>query len=206
MKQGRKPCREVGEQILEFEGKVLHPILFFFLVLITWDISYLYMHTNGTCTRFYTHMYAVFICWFFPCYQFSSVAQSCPTVCNPMNHSTPGLPVHHQFPEFTQTHVYRVRDAIQPSHPLSSPSPAPSPSQHQGLFLTKLSVSECKSLQVQVFLLCPGRCKEILWLCGAQWEERGRAWAMQVPVNLGTWDFRFYSQMWQDIVGFWIGE
>ena len=67
--------------------------------------------------------------------QFSSVAQSCPTLCNPMNHSTPGLPVHHQLPEFTQTHVHRVSDAIQPSHPLSSPSPpAPSPSQHQSLF------------------------------------------------------------------------
>ena len=67
--------------------------------------------------------------------QFSSVAQSCPTVCDPMNRSTPGLPVHHQLPEFTQTHVHRVRDAIQPSHPLSSPSPpAPNPSQHQSLF------------------------------------------------------------------------
>ena len=67
--------------------------------------------------------------------QFSSVAQSCPTLCNPMNRSTPGLPVHHQFPEFTQTHVRRVRDTIQPSHPLSSPSPpAPNPSQHQSLF------------------------------------------------------------------------
>ena len=67
--------------------------------------------------------------------QFSSVAQSCPTLCNPMNHSTPGLPVHHQLPEYTQTHVHRVRDAIQPSHPLSSPSPpAPNPSQHQSLF------------------------------------------------------------------------
>ena len=67
--------------------------------------------------------------------QFSSVAQSCPTLCHPMNHSTPGLPVHHQLPEFTQTHVHRVGDAIQPSHPLSSPSPpAPNPSQHQGLF------------------------------------------------------------------------
>ena len=65
----------------------------------------------------------------------SSVAQSCPTLCNPMNHSTPGLPVHHQLPEFTQTHVHQVGDAIQPSHPLSSPSPpAPNPSQHQGLF------------------------------------------------------------------------
>ena len=54
---------------------------------------------------------------------FSSVVQSCPTLCNPMNHSTPGLPVHHQLPEFTQTHVHRVGDAIQPSHPLSSPIP-----------------------------------------------------------------------------------
>ena len=54
--------------------------------------------------------------------QFSSVAQSCPTLCDPMNHSTPGLPVHHQLPEFTQTHVHRVSDAIQPSHPLSFPS------------------------------------------------------------------------------------
>ena len=67
--------------------------------------------------------------------QFSSVAQSCPTLCDPMNCSTPGLPVHHQLPEFTQTHAHQVGDAIQPSHPLSSPSPpAPNPSQHQGLF------------------------------------------------------------------------
>ena len=66
--------------------------------------------------------------------QFSSVTQSCLTLCDPMNRSTPGLPVHHQLPEFTQTHVYRVSDAIQPSHPLSSPSPAPDPSQHQSLF------------------------------------------------------------------------
>ena len=57
--------------------------------------------------------------------QFSSVAQSCPTLCDPMNHSTPGLPVHHQLLEFTQTHVHRVSDAIQPSHPLSSPSSLP---------------------------------------------------------------------------------
>ena len=67
--------------------------------------------------------------------QFSSVTQSCPTLFDPMNRSTPGLPVHHQPPEFTQSHVYRVSDAIQPSHPLSSPSPhIPNPSQHQGLF------------------------------------------------------------------------
>ena len=67
--------------------------------------------------------------------QFSSVAQSCRTLCNPMNCSTPGLPIHHQLPEFTQTHLHRVSDAIQPSHPLPSPSPpAPNPSQHQSLF------------------------------------------------------------------------
>ena len=63
-----------------------------------------------------------------PGVQFSSVAQSCPTLRDPMNRSTPGLPVHHHLPEFTQTHVHRVSDAIQPSHPLSSPSlPAPIP-------------------------------------------------------------------------------
>ena len=80
--------------------------------------------------------------YFFPCgreaicisVQFSSVAQSCLTLCEPMNRSMPGLPVHHQLPEFTQTHVHQVGDAIQPSHPLSSPSPpALSLSQHQGL-------------------------------------------------------------------------
>ena len=71
----------------------------------------------------------------FPSVQFSSVAQSCPTLCNPMNRSTPGLPVHHHLPEFTQTHVHQVGDAIQPSHPLSSPfPPVPNPSQHQSLF------------------------------------------------------------------------
>ena len=64
--------------------------------------------------------------------QFSSVTQSCPTLCDPMNCSMPGLPVHHQLPYFTQTHMHRVGDAIQSSHPLSSPSPpAPNPSQHQ---------------------------------------------------------------------------
>ena len=67
--------------------------------------------------------------------QFSSVTQSCPTLCDPMNRSTPGLPVHHQLPEFIQTHVHQVSDAIQPSHPRSSPSPpAHNPSQHQSLF------------------------------------------------------------------------
>ena len=71
----------------------------------------------------------------FFCIQFSSAAQSCLTPCDPMNCSTLGLPVHHQLPEFTQTQVRPLGDAIQPSHPLSSPSPpAPNPSQHQSLF------------------------------------------------------------------------
>ena len=67
--------------------------------------------------------------------QFSPVAQSCLTLCDPMNRSMPGLPVHHQLLEFTQSHVHRVSDAIQPSHPLSSPSPpAFNLSQNQGLY------------------------------------------------------------------------
>ena len=83
--------------------------------------------------------------------QFSSVTQSCPTLCYPMNRSMPGLPVHHQLPEFTQTHVHRVGDAIQPSHPLSSPSPpAPNPSQHQGLFQWVNSASGGQSTGVSV--------------------------------------------------------
>ena len=70
-----------------------------------------------------------------PTFQFSSVTQLCPTPCDPMNHSTPGLPVHHKLLESTHTHDHWVSDAIQPSHPLLSPSlPAPNPSQHQGLF------------------------------------------------------------------------
>ena len=67
--------------------------------------------------------------------KFSSVAQSCLTLCDPMDRSTPGFPVHHKLPELAQTHVHRVGDAIQPSHPLSPPSPpAFNISQHQGLF------------------------------------------------------------------------
>ena len=84
--------------------------------------------------------------------QFSSISQSCPTLCNPMKSSTPGLPVHYKLLEFTQTHVHRVGDAVQPSHPLSYPSPpAPNPSQHQGLFQWVNSSHEvAKGLEFQL--------------------------------------------------------
>ena len=80
-------------------------------------------------------MYSAVVGWSSLSDQIRSVAQSWPTLCNPTNPSTPGLPVHHQHQRFTQTHVHRVRDAIQPSHPLTSPSPPVlNPSQHQSLF------------------------------------------------------------------------
>ena len=84
---------------------------------------------KGKCSLKHNLPRRVLVC------QFSSVAQSCLTLWDPMNRSTPGLPVHHQLLEFTQAHVHRVGDAIWPSYPLLSPSPpAPNPSQHQGLF------------------------------------------------------------------------
>ena len=96
--------------------------------------------------------------------QFSSVAQSCPTICNPMNRSTSGLPVHHQLPEFTQTDAHRVGDAILPSHSLSSPfPPAPNPSQHQSLFQWVNSSHEvAKVLEFLSFSIIPS--KEHPWL------------------------------------------
>ena len=94
--------------------------------------------------------------------QFISVTQSCPALCDPVNHSTPGLPVHHQLPEFTQTHVRRVSDAIQPSHPLSSPSPpAPNPSPHQSLFQWVNSPHEVKVIKPKSYCLDNWRC-----MCG----------------------------------------
>ena len=86
---------------------------------------------------YYVHIYIIIICIYTYIYRISDqiIAQWCPTLCDPMNRSMPGLPVHHQLPEFTQTHIHQVSDAIQPSHPLSSPSPpAPNPSQQQSLF------------------------------------------------------------------------
>ena len=95
------------------------------MILKVWTAWYLILEWPGLLLK----------CRCFGTIQFSSVAQSCLTLCDPMNCSTPGLPVHHQLPKLTQTHVHWVGDAIQLSHPLSSPFPSPfNLSQHQGLF------------------------------------------------------------------------
>ena len=114
----------------------LYPWLLSNLVLSLYFNFFLEQYVLENCIYFLPIIFLFFTrtILFFSSVQFSSVAQLCPTLCDPMNRSTPGLPVHHQLLEFTQTHVYRVSDAIQPSHPLSSPSPAPNPSQHQSLF------------------------------------------------------------------------
>ena len=127
--------------------------------------------------------------------QFSSVVQSCPTLCNSMNCSTPGLPIHHQLPEFTQTHVHRIGDAIQPSHPLSSPSPpAPNPSQNQSLFQWVNSSHEVVKVLEFSFSIIPS--KEIPGLIsfrmdwfyldqwskfGMQHEHVGSLFIIQIP-------------------------
>ena len=91
-----------------------------------------------------------------PSVQFSSFAQTYLTLCDPMNRNTPGLPVHHQLPEFTQTHLHRVSDAIQPSHPLSSPSPPdPNPSQHQSLPVSQLFTWGGQSTRVSALASFP---------------------------------------------------
>ena len=114
----------------------LSKLLIFYMFIIWFVGMVTYMYTDFQSHNIIYINYMRFsVCALHLVAQFSSVTQSCPTLCDPMNCSTPGLPVHHQFPEFTQTHIHRVGDAIQPSHPLSSPSPpAPNPSQHQGLF------------------------------------------------------------------------
>ena len=94
--------------------------------------------------------------------EFSSVAQSCPNLCIPMDRSTPVLPVHHQLPEFTQTHVHRVRATFQPSHPLSSPSPlGPNPSEHRGPF-RRVNSSHDRFSQIIIYieLVCEHRMSE----------------------------------------------
>ena len=121
-----------------------------FCVMLPWAFMYKFC-----VTTFFTSLGYVLEC---VCeYQFSSFAQSCPTLCNPMDCSTPGLPVHHQLPELAQIHVHRASDVIQSSHPLSSPSPpAFNLSQHQGLFQGVSSlhkVAEGLELQLQPSVL-----------------------------------------------------
>ena len=119
---GKTPDARKGQkQTLSYRFQRVHclaGVLIFILAFKTlWDNKFL---------LFFSHFSSV---------QFSSVTQSCPTLWDPMNHSMPALPVHHQLLEFTNTHARRVGDAIQPSHALSSPSPpAPNPSQHEDLF------------------------------------------------------------------------
>ena len=114
-------------------------------------LLYKCLHTNYCCKVGRSSLY-MFETQCLAYIQLSSVTQSCPTLCDPMNRSTPGLPVHHQLPEFTQTHVHRVGDAIQPSHPLLSLfPPAPNPSQHQGRFQRVNSLREvAKGLEFQL--------------------------------------------------------
>ena len=105
--------------------------------LSTGNASESWIHSPGNAQSFglYLPLLELWLIKFTYPDQIRSVAQSCTTLCDPINRSTPGLPVHHQLPEFTQTHSHRVSDATQPSHPLSSPSPpAPNPSQQQSLF------------------------------------------------------------------------
>ena len=147
-----------------FEGKSLDKGLCFFLCwsgsAFWWlDCGIWNWTTTGTVIATITALevnlksYSQFL-WKLPkfIHQIRSVAQSCLTLCNPMNRSTLGLPVHHQLPEFTETHVHQVSDAIQPSHPLLSPSPpAPNPSQHQSLFQWANSSHEvAKVLEFQI--------------------------------------------------------
>ena len=126
--------------------------------------KYIHILTYNICMHVicahitYLNILICFVCEYINMYSISvsqsvsSVAQSFLNLCDPMNRSTPGLPVHHQLPEFTQTHVHRVSDAIQPSHPLSSPSPlARNPSQHQGIFQLVNSLHEvAKVLEFQL--------------------------------------------------------
>ena len=119
--------------------------------------------------------------------QFSSVAQSCPTVNNPMNPSTPGLPIHHQLPESTQTHVHWVGDAIQPSHPLSSPyPPALNLSQHQGLFQSQLFTSGGQSIGVSAlasFLPKKSQGWSSEWTGWISLQSKGLSWVFNITVQ-----------------------
>ena len=131
-------CLRFGE-LLESVDRSLFLVLEMLNILgllSFWNSIYMFQLSISTCflCSTFSILFSPFasVCVYF---KFSSGAQLCPTLCDPMNCSTSSLPVHHQLPEFTQTHMHRVGNAIQQSHPLSSPSPpAPNPSQHQSLF------------------------------------------------------------------------
>ena len=124
-------CSKINSHYEKASGLSYNPYLKMLHCLLDCVIS----HKKSMSTLIFSPVFNIFLNMFLLVIQFSSVTQLCPTLCDPMNRSTPGLPVHHQLLEFTQTHVHRVSDASQPSHPLSSPSPpAPNPSQHQTLF------------------------------------------------------------------------
>ena len=136
--------------------------------------------------------------------RFSSVTQLCPTLCDPMNRSTPGLPAHHKLPEFTQTHAHRVSDAIQPSHPVSSPSPpAPNPSQNQGLFQQLNSLHKVAKvlefqLQHQSFQWTPRTYLHQDGLVGSPWSPRDSQESSPTPefksINFSAFSF-LHSRM-----------
>ena len=157
--QAHSLCRKLGCFIIYFPNTLRNPIgitgltqwLSIYLIIYLSSLNdiyiciklkfYVYINAMWILRFIYISHFCIYIlytCYIFHKYninQIRSVAQSCLTLCYPTNHSTPGLPVHHQLPEFPETHVHRVSDAIQSSHPLSSPSPpAPNPSQHQSLF------------------------------------------------------------------------
>ena len=148
------------------------------------------------------------------CYvsQFSLVAQSCPTLCNPMNCSTPGFPVHYQLLELTQTHVYRVCDTIQPSHPLSSPfPPAFNLSQHQGLFQWVSSLHQVAKvlefqLQHQSFQWTPRAGLLQNWLVGSPCSPRDSQESSPTPqfksINSSALSF-LYSPILTSIHDYW---
>ena len=119
---------------------------------VSWCITLMRDSSLPCRNRKHSQLWVTIKDFFFFSHQFSSVTQSCPTLCDPPNRSMPGLPVHHQLLEFTLTHVHWVSDAIKPSHPLSSPSPpAPNPSQHQSLFQWVNSSHEvAKVLELQL--------------------------------------------------------
>ena len=127
---GQREVMRTGYEMVTFKIRVLMIRSLFHTLVIYPEPNYLVGISVSLTRRIPT-----VDSWTIRSDQIRSVAQSCLTLCNPMNRSTPGLPVHHKLPEFTQTHVHRVSDAIQPSHPLSSPFlPSPNPSQHQSLF------------------------------------------------------------------------